>query len=328
VTNLTLFCYTNELFRSNGYLLAALKEAMPRLNRIAERIDGVSPTGVLAYRPHNAHSRDDAFVFDGLGYVGMPLVPTATWPKETPKAALFTDHLAKDPELTGRVRAIVEAGGTAFITASVLEQNDDNEELKKLAGIHKDGWVQMSSWQGTRYRVGDKVIESTTPVPFRFDMRVETATPLAEVGGVAHHRTEWTPVVTRQSHPSGGAVVVLNVAGASMDRDFRMDENLNVPIPLPVQFLPAEVLATMQREIATAVGRSIVAPARVSFYPFANGDIFVENFRNHPVAVRFAGKALAEGAKEEFGGSVLAKNDSGEWVLHMQPRTVALIVNG
>jgi hypothetical protein len=323
VKDLTLFCYTDTLFRSNGYLLAALKEAMPRLERISERIHNVEPAGIVAIRTHNAQAEDDGYVFDSLGMIGMPLVPMAEWPEETPKSALFTDHSAGDPELTKRVRQVVEAGGTVFLTASVLALNDDNEELKELAGYQKDGWSQGNSWMGTHYRIGDETIDVADGIQFRFDLRPDTATVLAEVGGIAHARTELTPVVTRQDHPSGGAVVVLNVYGAC-ERDYRMDENLNVPQILPAMGLPTEVVNIIQREVAKAIGGAILGPAKVAYYPFENGDVVIENFNDDAVLLVPEGTPLPKNGTDEFGVTDFVEM-RGQSMIRIQGRSVALI---
>lgn len=320
-TNLTLFCYTEPLFRGNGYLQAALKAAMPNLERIAERIDGVEPSGITAVRPHKSQAWYDGYVFDSLGMIGMPLVPVAEWPERTPKAVLLTDHSAHDSALTEKVRAVVNGGGTVFLTAALLALRDDDEELKQLAGYEKDGWSQLSSWPATRYRIGSEIIEVDEAVPYRFDLRAESAEVLAEVGGVAHHRTEWSSVVTRKEHEGGGAVIVLNINGAS-DADFRMDENLNVPIPLQALSLPVEVVNVIQREVGKATGQGVIAPPKVAYYPFESGDVVVQNFRDESVVLKAEGTEISEHTRLEFGAAKWSEKDGG---IVLQPRSVVLI---
>jgi len=332
--NLTLFCYSEPLFGTNDYLLAALKAHMPRLEALAARLDGQEPIGLVTVRPHNPAPQEDGYIFDGLGMLGFPLVPRADWPKTPPKALLVTDHVAADPNLAAQVAKVVNAGGTVFMTAAVLAQNDDNAALKGLAGFQDDGWSQPNSWESARFCVGGNDIVAAAPIPFRFDLRPSTAKVLAAVGGVAHHRTEWVPVVTRQEHSSGGAVVVLNVFGAA-PRDFRMDENLNVPLPLRMQEYPAEVVNVMQEEIARATGRGFRTPARVGYYPFSGGDCALENFTDRTVFAVPIGDALPAGAKELLGMSRITDRADVESAEHggpagvrgvrLPPHTVALI---
>ena len=321
--NLTLFCYGDSLFGNNGYLVAALKTAMPRLEAIASQIDGCAPTGVVTVRPHNAVTKNDGYVFDGIGMLGVPLVPVAQWPAEAPGALLVTDHVASDPLLTQMVSDVVEAGGTVFMTASVLAQRDDDEELKTLAGLAGDGWVQPNHWYTDRFTVGDDMVFAEQPVEFRFDVRVSTAAVLAEVSGVAHHRDERIPVVTRQEHPSGGAVVVLNINGAS-DRDYRMDENLNVPAVLQMQLFPAEVVNVIQRQVARAVGGAFLTPAKVGYYPFDDGTVVLQNFTDSKVFAVPMGDVLPESATEQLGMGRIGKVNGVRGVM-LPERTAALI---
>jgi len=321
--NMTLFCYGESLFGGNGYLLAALKAARPHLETVAERIEGVEPTGLVTVRPHNPAPIDDGYIFDGMGMIGVPLVPKVEWPATPPKALLVTDHVATDPALTDKVAEVVEAGGTAFITASALAQNDDDARLKELAGLASPGWSQSNHWFSDAFRVGGTDVMSSEPVEFRFDLRVTDAEVLAEAAGVAHHRDERIPVVTRHEHPSAGAVVVLNIQGVC-DRDYHMDENLNVPAILQMQLLPAAVVNVIQEQVAAAIGGAFRSPARVSYHPFENGIAAVQNFTNDHVFAVPIGDALPEGAEELLGMATITTKDGVRGV-RIPERSIALI---
>lgn len=335
VRNLTLFCYGASLFRENGYHLAALKTAMPRLEKLASRLDGQQPTGLVVVRPHSPDLKDDGYIFDGLGMLGLPLVPVATWPKKAPKSMLLTDHVADDPATTRNIAAVVRGGGTVFLTASLLAHRDDDEQLKELAGYEQDGWAQANHWSSSHFFVGDEQIEASGPVELRFDLRPTTATALASVSGVAHHRAERVPLVTRKEHRSGGAVVVLNVFGVR-ETDFRMDENLNVPIVLEMQRYPEPVVNVIQREVAKATGRAFLAPVRVGYYPFSKGDFVLENFTDETVLARPVGRVLAADEKEHLGiaeivepGESLGRRHRADTAevkgIRLPPRSVALV---
>ncbi|HPU84574.1 MAG TPA: hypothetical protein PLE60_04450 [Candidatus Latescibacteria bacterium] len=323
VRNLTLFCYGDPLFRGKGHLLAALKEEQPRLEKLASRLDGQQPIGITAIRPHNPAPKHDGYIFDGLGMLGMPLVPRADFPELLPPAVLLTDHVAGSPELTPFVSEVVNSGGTVFLTASLLAEHDDDEELKTLAGFGGDGWAQRNHWFSSHFMVGDRAVEASAPVEFRFDLRPGTANVLASVSGVAHHRAERIPVVTRQAHVSGGAVVVLNVFGAS-PADYRMDENLNVPIVLQMQNYPEPVVNVIQEQVALATGQAFLAPARVGYYPYVSGDFVLENFTDGKVFAVPVGEQLPLDAQELLGVATIEEKDGQRGVL-LPPRSVALI---
>jgi len=255
--------------------------------------------------------------------LGMPLVPRADFPELLPPAVLLTDHVAGSPELTPFVSEVVNSGGTVFLTASLLAEHDDDEELKTLAGFGGDGWAQRNHWFSSHFMVGDRAVEASAPVEFRFDLRPGTANVLASVSGVAHHRAERIPVVTRQAHVSGGAVVALNVFGAS-PADYRMDENLNVPIVLQMQNYPEPVVNVIQEQVALATGQAFLAPARVGYYPYVSGDFVLENFTDGKVFAVPVGEQLPLDAQELLGVATIEEKDGQRGVL-LPPRSVALI---
>ncbi len=316
---LMLFEYGSLFPDQNGFLIATLKGHQESLEKLAARLDGQEPTGVVTVRPHNPEPAADGYIFDGLGMLGIPLVPVAEWPADPPEALLLTDHVADDPELAAKVRDVVDAGGNVFLTAGLVAARDADEELKKLAGFEADGWAQPIKWSSDRFQVGDKEVQAAQPVAFRFDLRPTSAEVLATVSGVAHKRSERIPVVTRLAHSSGGAVVVLNVFGVAVS-DYTMEENLNVPIVMQMQYYPEAVANVIQEQVANATGRAFLAPAKVGYYPFSNGDVVLENFTDSAVTAHVAGEGLAPEASEILGMAGLKDGD-----VRLPSRSAALI---
>ena len=56
----------------------ALRSEIPGLYRLAELIHGKEPRGVLAPKPSHSDSGDEWYIFDFLGMLGIPLVPSTT----------------------------------------------------------------------------------------------------------------------------------------------------------------------------------------------------------------------------------------------------------
>ena len=323
--NLTLFCYSSGLFREEQHgFLPYLKEQMPKLEKIAETVGDSAPTGVVTVRPHNAEAHDDGYVFDVLGMVGFPLVPRVSWPEETPDALLLTAHMAGDPDLTKKVAEVVEEGGVAFLTANLMALRDEDNELKRLAGLQDDGWVEARRWESGTFIVNGKQLV-VDPITWRYDIRVETAEILAGVmpRDSYHGSEDPVPVVTIQRHPSGGAVVVLNIWGAGPE-DFPMDESLNVPIEMAALNFPPAVLNVIQGLIGEATGRAFIAPARVAYYPFSNGSLVVQNFRDVPVFATTSGQELSEGEEELLGDATILRGGDITGI-YLPPRSVALV---
>ncbi len=323
---LMLFEYGSLFPEKNGYLIAALKGMMPRLEQLAAELDGQQPTGIVTVRPHDSQPAADGYIFDGLGMVGIPLVPVAEWPTAPPPTLLLTDHVADDADLASKVSQTVDAGGTVFLTASLLAQHDTDARLKELAGYGPDGWSQPIRWESRHFFVGDEPAAAGRPVGFRFDLWPTTAEVLASFSCAAHRRSTRVPVVTRQQHPSGGAVVVLNVFGVS-ELDYRLDENLNVPIVLQMQHYPEPVVNVIQGLVASATGQAFLAPPKVAYYPFSGGDAALQNFTDKPVVVSAAGEPIPAEAEELLGFARIADDGDGDGGrrVRIPARSIALI---
>ena len=322
--NLTLFCYASGLFLdAKDDYLGNLKKHTPNLQKIADATE-CEPVGVTVVRPHNPVPREDHYIYDSFGMCGFPLVPVADWPEETPKSLLVTAHNTDDDQLTAKVADVVDAGGTVFITAAAMAERDDDEELKKLAGYQQNGWVERRRWECDIIVLDDREFTYDETIEWRFDLQPQTAEILVGTRGMGHHGPDTRiPIVTRQEHASGGAVVVLNVYGASPE-DFPMSESLNVPVELVMQKLPPVVLNIIQEQVAKAVGRAIIAPARVGFYPFENGTIVLQNFRDVPICAKIAGEDLPEGVKDQLGNAEVMRGDGATGV-YLPPRSAALL---
>jgi len=116
---------------------------------------------------------------------------------------------------------------------------------------------------------------------------------------------------------------VLNVFGAS-PADYRMDENLNVPIVLQMQNYPEPVVNVIQEQVALATGQAFLAPARVGYYPYISGDVVLENFTNEKVLAVPVGEQIPLDARELLGVAAIEEKDGQRGVL-LPPRSVALI---
>ena len=322
--DIALFCYSDELFhtRSGGHV-DNLVTHTPALNRIAEELEGQEPVGIVTVRPHNPDPGADGYLFDVLGMIGFPLVPVAEWPEEPPKALLLTSHVASAPGLTGYVRKVVDASGTVFVTAGLLAAMDEDEEFRRLAGYGRDGWSQRRNWRSGNYTVGGRQFVSTE-VDWRFDLRPETATALASVSGMTHRGPRYdVPIVTRQDHKAGGAVVVVNIHGIAAE-DYSMAESINVPVPLPGQNYPTPVLNVIQQEISRATGRAFLAPARVGYFPFSGGTVVLENFRDETACAKLGGAPLPAGVKDLLGNAEVLEGE-GSVTVRLPARSVAML---
>ena len=77
--------------------------------------------GVAAYKPANSHPENEQRVFDFVGMLGLPLVPCHEFPAEA-KAAFFSVHALKDPDLPGKLAAFIAAGKPVLLTDGLAKR--------------------------------------------------------------------------------------------------------------------------------------------------------------------------------------------------------------
>ena len=73
-----LFCY-GSLQRDTGPAnVEKLRAEIPDLFKLAELVRGEPIRGIIAPKPPNSDAHDEQYIFDFVGMLGLPLVPTAT----------------------------------------------------------------------------------------------------------------------------------------------------------------------------------------------------------------------------------------------------------
>lgn len=110
-----LFCYGSLQNRTSQANVEALRANLPELFAVAKEVQARQPIGIAAYKPANSHPEKEAYVFDFVGMLGLPLVPCHEFPTDA-KAAFFSVHALKDPAFRERFTAFVAAGKPVLIT--------------------------------------------------------------------------------------------------------------------------------------------------------------------------------------------------------------------
>jgi hypothetical protein len=119
-----LFCY-GALQRQTGPAnVEALRREIPELVRVAEEVrkreERRPAIGIAAFKPPNSPPGKDAYVFDAVGMLGLPLVPCHQFPVES-AAAFFSFHALKDPGFLPNYALYVASGKPLLITDGLAE---------------------------------------------------------------------------------------------------------------------------------------------------------------------------------------------------------------
>ncbi len=129
-----LFCY-GALQRDTGPRnVEVLRQHIPDLLRTAEQVRRRSIIGIAAYKPPHSSPGKEAYVFDFVGMLGLPLVPCHEFPREA-KAAFFSVHALTDPRFEVELSRLVERGVPILLTDGLARQLK-NQELLKKSNVH------------------------------------------------------------------------------------------------------------------------------------------------------------------------------------------------
>jgi hypothetical protein len=116
-----LFCYGGLQGSTGPANVTALRREMPGLFELARLVKGKPIRGVAAPKPAGSDSGKEAYVFDFVGMMGIPLVPTATVdPKAA--AAVYPVHVLKDAQFGDKLKAMLAAGKPVLITDGLADK--------------------------------------------------------------------------------------------------------------------------------------------------------------------------------------------------------------
>ncbi len=77
--------------------------------------------GIPAYKPPSSDPGDETYLFDPIGMLAVPLVPTAKFP-DGARAGLFTIHSLEDTAFVPKLEGFLKAGGTAFVSEGLAHR--------------------------------------------------------------------------------------------------------------------------------------------------------------------------------------------------------------
>ena len=163
-----LFCYGSLLRNTGPANVEKLRTEIPGLFKLAELVRNKPLKGVLAAKPANSDAYDEQYIFDFVGMLGLPLVPTAEIRSDA-KAAFFSVHAIKDPNLTKKLEKMLAAQKPVLMTDGLTRRLDnvnlDDEDLiiLKVNGNPR-GLLELTRKQLKPIR--DKLL---APLGIRFD---------------------------------------------------------------------------------------------------------------------------------------------------------------
>ena len=317
---IVLFVPTPEYLAAENPLIEAFRRELPRLRKLARILRGRPPEAVVGYKPRGSDPGDEAYLFDVLGALGVPLVPSADLPEDCACAVLGA-HAAADAEVVERVKGLVARGSTVLLTAGFLAKCEKQDDALALAG-QGEAPQPIREWC-FQFEASGKRCRAAGHVPFRWALRPRDAEVLAQARG----EDGWLPILTEKQHPSGGRVLVLAARGAEYPSDPQEGAPaLVVPEPLAFVRLARPVVEILRGRLLERPGMAFSAPNRVGLFAYAGGVRAVANFGWREAMVEMADRRWAGRAVRERLRAVEVKQQEDRWQVVVPPRTTILLI--
>lgn len=293
------FHYDPELYSPENPNTRALLQAMPKLERLAEALDGQINRGILFYKPPDTDGEDEVYLLDYLGMLGLPMLPSHTFRDDVPTVCLPL-HAASDPDVVTRALKFAETGGTLLLTPGFLKKLAYDPRILDLAGYATPPVTDADVWT-FRFAVCREPADAEAHVHFGAQLHPVSAETLAT--GI--HPDGHFPVLTR--HPYGkGKVLVLNA------KTFRYPEGsgrVTTAEPVSLPHLPQALVDLLRAEMLFHLPIKIQVRSRVGVYWYTDF-IALANFNDQPVEVRMTLPQRSRGPVED----VITHRSLNDWV--------------
>ena len=271
---IVLFNYANLAAGHPGH--AFLRQDFERLADLARAIRSHPVRGAGAYKPPNSDAGGDLYLMDYLGMLGIPLVPSATFPHEA-NAILIPTQAAADAEIQEKVKAALHEGKSVVLTTGFLAAlGEVGTDLCRLAGVAgpirstpRRLWTIGAGGQRIRLAQGLDIEAALTP----------TGTNVL-LGAFAGSRK--IPFLTRCS-AGAGRIAVLNTHTFSQADFDAVGEVLLAPRPLGLLDVPATWAQQLRAVFSPKV--LLEGPTRVACQPLGPTGCFLQNYNDEAVAV-------------------------------------------
>lgn len=116
-----LFCYGSLLRDTGPANVEKLRREIPGLFELARHVRNKPVKGIIAPKPPNSDAFNEQYVFDFVGMLGLPLVPSSGLTSDC-EAAFLSVHALKDPNLPDKLKVMLTAGKPVLMTDGLAER--------------------------------------------------------------------------------------------------------------------------------------------------------------------------------------------------------------
>jgi len=174
-----LFCYGSLLRDTGPANVEKLRQELPGLFKLAGLVRDKPVKGIMAPKPPNSDAHDEQYVFDFVGMLGLPLVPTASV-DDTAQAAFLSVHALKDLAFVGKLQRMLAANRPVLITDGLAKRLPDLDRENKSLTILKVNGNPRSLFELTREQL--KPIRDQLLAPFGMKLDAPNKVALYLIG--------------------------------------------------------------------------------------------------------------------------------------------------
>jgi hypothetical protein len=228
-----------------------------------EKVDPVvgqlgTPVGVKGYKPF--HSTGEDFLHSFLGMIGIPTDLRPSFPEEAP-LVLLTAAAAHDPGIVGKIEHQLRTGKSVLITSGLLEalQGKGIEKIAEISMLEKRALVEdfRAGW-GEPVKARKRIL----------------------IPQLRYFTNDSWPLVDASDGPMGWPLL--------LDADYASGHLYVLVVPdnfADMYLLPESALNAIRRVAMQALDVRLDGPTEVSLFPYDNGTLVVESFRDEAAEV-------------------------------------------
>ena len=240
-----------------------------------------NPIGLVSYKPY--HSSGEDFLQNYLGMIGLPMDMHPQFLTDR-QQILLTEQAAKDKQIVEKIKQQLKKGGDVIITTGLLKAiRSEIADVCELYCGDLKAIVNDFGWNGKSER--EFIIPQVKYFTNDAWEVVSAGRPLN--GGVSGY-----PILLRDTY-SKGTLFVLTIP----------DDYGNL------YDFPAGALNIIRRAMSKDVGAYIEGPSKVSFFPYDNKTMVVENFNDTPVSIKVVVCAKVSSMRNLLTGEQLKPAD-------------------
>jgi hypothetical protein len=261
-----------------------------------------NPIGVKSYKP--ANSRNDDFLQNFLGMIGLPIEMVPTYPTNA-STVLLTAGSGDDKDLAKKIVTTGRAGGNVWVTSGLIVEHPATvSELVEVAA-KKDIIINQVKWpaltiNGTVWPGGNATIRDVLVKQIWY--QTNDAWEIINAGRPLVDGHWGVPLVLRGSYGQKGG----NLYAFAVPED-----------PADIYHYPEGALNVIRKMFSRDLPVYFLGPAKVSIFLYDNGYFIVENFNDVGVDIRVVINHPA--IVVEDPAQAIPPESDGTFAIHLNP---------